>query len=193
VLLTVMVGTMASIMSSTIVNVAVPAISAHFSLGQERAQWVSAAFMVSMTLAMALTPWLLQRYGLRRTYVGAALLLMALSLALVGGVSAATPYVLLVSWIVVGRVGLGLVLPALSLGAVRSLPPPDYPQAASVISFVRQLGGAIGVSLVGVLLEWRLALEPAGAAFEHTLMAFAVISATAAAAAWRMGSARGRK
>jgi DHA2 family multidrug resistance protein len=37
VLLTVMIGTMASILSSTIVNVAVPDLSRHFTLGQERA------------------------------------------------------------------------------------------------------------------------------------------------------------
>jgi hypothetical protein len=36
-LLSVMVGTMASIMSSTIVNVAIPDMSQHFTLGQERA------------------------------------------------------------------------------------------------------------------------------------------------------------
>ena len=40
-LLSVMVGTMASIMSSTVVNVAIPAMSHQFTLGQERAQWVS--------------------------------------------------------------------------------------------------------------------------------------------------------
>ena len=36
-LLSVMVGTMASIMSSTIVNVAIPDMSHYFMLGQERA------------------------------------------------------------------------------------------------------------------------------------------------------------
>ena len=38
VLLTVMIGTMASIMASTIINVAVPDMSRVFALGQERAQ-----------------------------------------------------------------------------------------------------------------------------------------------------------
>ena len=48
-LVAVMVGTMASIMSSTIINVAIPDMSHHFSLGQGRAQWVSSGFMVAMT------------------------------------------------------------------------------------------------------------------------------------------------
>src|SRR6187549_3626666 len=76
-LLSVMVGTMASIMSSTIVNVAIPDMSHHFTLGQERAQWVTSGFMVAMTVSMLTTPWLLARYGYRRTYVGTMLLLLA--------------------------------------------------------------------------------------------------------------------
>src|SRR3954470_11937365 len=75
-LLSVMVGTMASIMSSTIVNVAIPGMSHHFGLGQERAQWVSSGFMVAMTVSMLTTPWLLARFGYRHTYTGTMLLLM---------------------------------------------------------------------------------------------------------------------
>ena len=76
-LLTVMIGTMASIMSSTIVNVAVPDMSRVFALGQERAQWMSAGFMAAMTVSMLTTPWLLSRFGYRRTYGAVTLLLMA--------------------------------------------------------------------------------------------------------------------
>ena len=53
-LLSVMVGTMASIMSSTIVNVAIPDMSHYFALGQERAQWVTSGFMVATTVSMLL-------------------------------------------------------------------------------------------------------------------------------------------
>ena len=80
-LLSVMVGTMASIMSSTIINVAIPDMSQHFTLGQERAQWVSSGFMAAMTVSMLTTPWLLARYGYRRTYSG------CMGLLLVGGVA----------------------------------------------------------------------------------------------------------
>ena len=65
-----MVGTMASIMSSTIVNVAIPGMSQHFALDQARAQWVTSGFMVAMTVAMLTTPWLLARYGYRHTLRG---------------------------------------------------------------------------------------------------------------------------
>jgi MFS family permease len=68
---------MASIMSSTIINVAIPDMSLHFALGQERAQWVSSGFMVAMTASMLTTPWLLARYGYQRVYAGCMLLLLA--------------------------------------------------------------------------------------------------------------------
>lgn len=84
-LLSVMVGTMASIMSSTIVNVAIPDMSHYFMLGQERAQWVTSGFMVATTVSMLTTPWLLSRYGYRATYVGAMVLLLAGGIA--GGLS----------------------------------------------------------------------------------------------------------
>ena len=81
VLLTVMVGTMASIMASTIINVAVPDLSRVFHLGQERAQWLSAGFMAAMTWSMLTTPWLLARFGYRRTYVGVVLVLLEIGRA----------------------------------------------------------------------------------------------------------------
>ena len=65
-LLSVMLGSMAAVMSSTIMNVAIPDMSAHFTLGQSRVQWVTSGFMVAMTVSMLTTPWLLSRYGYRR-------------------------------------------------------------------------------------------------------------------------------
>ncbi len=83
-LLAVMVGTMAS----TIINVAVPDMSRHFTLGQERAQWVASGFMIAMTVSMLTTPWLLACYGYRRTYAGTMWVMLAGSV--IGG--------LLVDW-----------------------------------------------------------------------------------------------
>ena len=91
-LISVMVGVMASIMSSTVVNVAIPDLSHHFTLTQERAQWVSSGFMVAMTVSMLTTPWLLARFGYRRTYVGTMLLLMGGGIT--GGLASHFPIVM---------------------------------------------------------------------------------------------------
>ena len=65
----------------------------------------------------------------------------------------------------IGRSGLGLIIPALNVGAVETLPGEYLGQASAAVNFARQLGGAIGVNLLAVLLEWRLGFhdEPAGA------------------------------
>jgi len=86
----------------------------------------------------------------------------------------------------------------LSLGSLRNLAPAELPQAAGVTSFLRQLGGAIGINLVGILLEWRLAahglsghgLVPPLArvpAFRECLFLLAGITFAAAAAAVFLG------
>lgn len=128
--------------------------------------------------------------------------LLALSFALMSGRASGTNYFALMSWAIIGRIGLGFVLPSLSVGAMRGLDASLIPQGASTINFLRQLGGAIGVSLVGIVLEWRLALHHAGLAvpdadknerilaFDETFLFVAAICAVAVIAAWRMRAAR---
>lgn len=54
-----------------------------------------------------------------------------------------------------GRIGFGLLLPALNAIALDALPEQHLASAAGVITFVRQLGGAFGVNLLTYFLEWR--------------------------------------
>lgn len=148
---------------------------------------------------LAVTIWLggrlVDRYQ-PHVLVALGVFLLALSFALMAQVKPDTSYIVLMLWTIVGRIGLGLVLPALSLGAMRGVDFAHIAQGSSTINFLRQLGGAIGVSLVGIVLEWRLALYPAGSgaqglrAFDETFLFIAVISALAVAAAWRIREPR---
>jgi MFS family permease len=150
VLLTVMVGTMASIMASTIINVAVPDMSRVFHLGQERAQWLSAGFMAAMTLSMLTTPWLLARYGYRRTYVGAVGLLMAGGVC--GGLS---PWFgLVLAMRVVEGLTAGVLQPIPAIIVMRAFEPHERGRAMGIFGFGVVLAPAIGPSLGGVLVEW---------------------------------------
>ena len=154
VLLTVMVGTIASVLSSTIVNVAVPDLMRHFAIGQERAQWVSAAFMAAMTVAMLPTPWLLERVGYRAAYVGAVLLLMAGGI--VGGLS--TRYELVLAMRVVEGLAAGVLQPIPSIIILRAFPPGEQGRAMGVFGFGVVLAPALGPSVGGLLVEhfgWR--------------------------------------
>jgi len=59
-------------------------------------------------------------------------------------------------WIILGRIGLGLIIPSLNLGAVQVVHPSYLADASAAINFARQLGGAMGVNILAVFLEWRL-------------------------------------
>nr|WP_314622521.1 DHA2 family efflux MFS transporter permease subunit [uncultured Noviherbaspirillum sp.] len=154
VLMTVMIGSMAAIMSSTIVNVAVPDLSRHFTLGQERAQWVSTSFMLAMTLSMLTTPWLLLRYGLRRTYGGAMLLLLFGGVA--GGFS--VNYLMLIAMRVLEGLACGVVQPIPAIMILRSFDKHEQGRAMGLFGFGVVLAPALGPSVGGFLVEhfgWR--------------------------------------
>ncbi|WP_038910271.1 DHA2 family efflux MFS transporter permease subunit [Dickeya dadantii] len=85
----------------------------------------------------------------------AGLLLFGLSCWLSSAADTDTPFWTMAWWIVIGRVGLGVMLPAMNAGALRALPHAQLAQGAGSLNFVRQLGGAMGVNLLSVFIERR--------------------------------------
>jgi EmrB/QacA subfamily drug resistance transporter len=153
-LLSVMVGTMASIMSSTIINVAIPDMSQHFAIGQERAQWVSSGFMAAMTVSMLTTPWLLARYGYRRTYSGCMWLLLVGGVA--GGLAQHFPLVLAAR--VAEGLAAGVVQPIPAIIILRAFEPSEQGRASGIFGMGVVLAPAIGPSIGGLLVDgfgWR--------------------------------------
>jgi MFS family permease len=115
-----------------------------------------------------------------------------------------TAVIWLVAATVLSRIGLGFVLPSLNIGAMRGLDRELLAYGSSTISFIRMLGGATGVSLCGVFLQWRLtvhgtALGLATAqdiasrmrAFHESFVMLAVLCVLSMVAAWYMRPARG--
>ncbi|GAB3680872.1 DHA2 family efflux MFS transporter permease subunit [Salinisphaera aquimarina] len=68
----------------------------------------------------------------------------------------ATAFVALAGWIAFGRMALGVMMPALNIDGLRSLPAQLTHQGSGMINFTRQLGGAFGVNLFALLLQWRV-------------------------------------
>jgi len=132
--------------------------------------------------------------------VSTGVVLLAISFALVVTISLERPaqvVPLLVLWAILGRIGLGFILPSLNLGAMRGLDRVDIPQGSSVINFLRMLGGAVGVSVCGIVLEWRMAThgfrldaastDPARlSAFNETFLMLAAVCALALWASLRL-------
>jgi MFS transporter, DHA2 family, multidrug resistance protein len=115
----------------------------------------------ALAVAIALAGRLTDRAPPRHVIAG-GLACFALSSLLLAFATGATTFWLLALWLTIGRVGLGFIIPALNVGAVESLPPQYLGQASAAVNFARQLGGAIGVNLLAVLLEWRLSVYGSG-------------------------------
>jgi predicted MFS family arabinose efflux permease len=162
----------------------------HFPPSQAGAVLLPAGLVLAATIPFAgrqadrFAPHLLVTFGL---------ILLGVSFALMASVGPATALMVLMLWAVIGRIGLGFVMPSLSLGAMRGLDPNLIAQGASGISFMRQLGGAAGVSVVGIFLEWRLRVHATAgdaplAGFTETFWLVAGLSLAATVAAARMRS-----
>ena len=153
-----------------------------------------AGLVLAVTIAMVgrladkQPTWLLVSIGLA---------LLAASFALMGTITLTSALGWLVVWATLGRIGLGFILPSLNLGSLRPLHESLLSQGSSAINFLRMLGGAIGVSLCGIVLEWRLAVHgdslvnpvssPARlAAFNEAFLMLASLCALALLAAWQL-------
>ncbi|MBK9608898.1 MAG: DHA2 family efflux MFS transporter permease subunit [Betaproteobacteria bacterium] len=105
-------------------------------------------------LFLPISGYLTDRLSPRWLIIG-GLLCFCVSSYWMGGVDVNTPFWSLAWWIVVGRVGLGLINPSLNVAALRALRPELLGQGAGMINFFRQLGGAFGVNLLSVALDRR--------------------------------------
>jgi hypothetical protein len=129
--------------------------------------------------------------------VNIGLVLLAASFAFMFTVDLGTTIWLLVAWATLGRIGLGFILPSLNLGSLRPLESSLIAHGSSAINFLRMLGGAAGVSLCGIVLEWRVAAHGDSlanpvtgtarlAAFNETFWLLAALCGLAMIAAWRL-------
>lgn len=145
-----MVGTIASIIPSTSVNVAIPAMSAYFGLGQERAQWITSSFMVASTLAMLVTPWMLSRFGYRATYA------WALGLLMLGGVAGglAQHFELLLFARLAEGAAAGIIQPIPAVVILRAFQSSEQGRAGGMFGMGVVLAPALAPSMGGLLVDW---------------------------------------
>jgi len=102
----------------------------------------------TLVVVSAFTPRLVRRWGAHRT-AGAGMGLVALAMALLLPLRSDSPFALLLASMVVLLTGLALVISPLT-AAVMSTVPADRPGAASATNnSTRELGGAVGVALLG--------------------------------------------
>ncbi len=111
-----------------------------------------------MVLAFPLSGKLSDRYD-RRLLITAGILFFALAFWLMAGADAGTSFWTFAFWVILSRIGIGLVMPALQMGALQGIEVARINAASGSFSFIRQLGGAFGVNLTSILLERRTAMH----------------------------------
>ena len=72
-------GTFMQVLDTSIANVAVPTIAGNLGVSTDQGTWVITSFAVSNGISVPLTGWLMQRYGVVRTFVLSVLAFTAAS------------------------------------------------------------------------------------------------------------------
>jgi DHA2 family multidrug resistance protein len=149
-----MIGIVAMVLAMTTVNVAVPDVMGAFGIGQDKAQWMSSAYMATMTAGMLLSAWLVTVLGERRTFIGAQLLF---SIGAVLGGSAPNEDVLILARVLQGFCG-GIAQPLVMATIFGVFPPERRGSAMGVFGLGVVFAPAIGPTLGGLMIEffsWR--------------------------------------
>jgi EmrB/QacA subfamily drug resistance transporter len=153
--ITAMIAMIAMIMTSTMVNVAIPNIMGAFGVGQDQAHWISTGFLATMTAGMLLNGWLVAAFGPRNIFIGT---LTFFSIAGVLG-----QHVTSFEGAVLARFAQGLcagIIQPLALSTVYlAYPPAQRGVAMGWFGLGTVFGPTIGPCLGGIIidqLEWRL-------------------------------------
>jgi len=118
----------------------------------------------------------------------------AASFLLLAGTGEHASFIAMATWIVIGRIGLGTTIPSLNIGALKTVSAEHLAQASGAVNFFRQLGGAIGVNVLSILLDWlsargtqlgQTAEMAQGVAFSDSFLVLAALFLLAIYPAWR--------
>ena len=152
--LTGMTAAMTMILSSTMVNVAVPTIMGTFGVGQSEAQWMSTAFLAAMTASQLLGAWVISVFGPRGGYLGAVALFIFGSLL---GAWAPNIDVLILARVIQGLAA-GIVQPIAMVTIFRVFSAKQRGLALSIYGMGIMLAPIMGPVVGGVTIDassWR--------------------------------------
>jgi MFS family permease len=100
--------------------------------------------------------------------LGAGQMLLAVSVAEIGG---SGPITLLIPAMVVGGAGMGMVIAPLTAGVLAGVAPRHIGAASGVLNTAVQIGGALGVALIGVIFYGALGRIGSPIAYSHAFSA----------------------
>lgn len=147
-------GAMAPLLDSTIVNVAIRTLGRELHASVATVQWVSTGYLLALAMAVPVAGWTVERFGARRMW------LAALGLFLAGSVLSGLAWNIgaLVVFRVVQGAGGGLMLPILQTVLMRAAGGRGLGRLMAVITLPALVGPIFGPVLGGLIvghLSWR--------------------------------------
>lgn len=151
----VVLGSLMSILDTTIVNVAVNDLSRTFDASLALIQWVSTGYMLALATVIPLTGWAADRFGTKRLYITSIMLFLAGS-ALSGVAWSAGSLIL---FRVLQGLGGGMILPTGMTILTHEAGPQRIGRVMGIVGVPMLLGPVLGPILGGYLVDqfsWRL-------------------------------------
>jgi predicted MFS family arabinose efflux permease len=107
---------------------------------------------MTMMIVAPLSARFVERLGTKRV-VTAGLSLIALGLALMSTIHAASPYLVVISYFLIMSVGMGMTMAPATESVMGSLPRAKAGVGSAVNDTTRQVGGALGVAIIGSVVS----------------------------------------
>jgi EmrB/QacA subfamily drug resistance transporter len=150
----VILGSIMSILDTTIVNVALATLSRELDSTIAEIQWVVTGYMLSLAAVIPVSGWAARRFGAKRVYL-TSLVLFTLGSALCGLAASATQ---LIFFRVLQGVGGGMILPIGQLMMAEAAGPKRMGRVMSIVAVPAMLAPILGPTLGGLILDnasWR--------------------------------------
>jgi EmrB/QacA subfamily drug resistance transporter len=150
----VIVGSIMSILDTTIVNVALATLGRELHSTIAQIQWVVTGYMLSLAAVIPITGWAARRFGAKRVYITSVVLFTAGS-ALCGLATSTTE---LIIFRVIQGVGGGMILPIGQLMMAEAAGPKRMGRVMSIVAVPAMLAPILGPTIGGLILDnasWR--------------------------------------
>jgi len=152
--LVVIVGGIAPLIDTTVVNVALHTIGVEFGVDADSIQWISTAYLLALAATVPVTTWASDRFGTKRTWIaGLALFLVGSGLC-----ALAWNFGALVAFRALQGVGAGIMLPLLQTILVRAAGPDKTGRVLTIVMLVSTIAPIAGPFVGGAIVnagDWR--------------------------------------
>ena len=147
-------GSLAPLLDSTMVNVAIKTIAGEFNSTVSVIQWVITGYVLAMAIAVPVSGWAINRFGVKRLYE------FSLILFFVGSVLSSMSWNIgtLIGFRLLQGIGAGLLMPTMTNMLVQISGGKNIGHMASIVSLPMLLAPILGPVLGGVIvnsLGWR--------------------------------------